>query len=94
VALPFIPLLGTIPTFVHLEKLTSEPFVDVWRILHARHGTNSYFFFGPTTHLLIRDASLVREILLTHSYVFDKPPIYAKLMGPLLGTSSLLLVAR
>ena len=45
----------------------------------------------PAVNVMVRDASLVREINITHAEAFEKPPFYMRVLGPLVGKTSLLL---
>jgi cytochrome P450 len=65
--------------------------LDPWKYLTRTYGANHYFFFGPTLHLRLNDASLIREVLTTHSYKFAKPSIVVNILRPLAGANSLLI---
>lgn len=87
----FVPLVGTMPLIARLVEESTEPFLGIWRYLRQQHGDLHYYFFGPSCNLMIRDASLVREITVTHANSFEKPPIYMRILGPLVGATSLII---
>lgn len=51
----------------------------------------SFLWFGPSIRLRISDAPLAREVLITHSYDFPKSDSMRTILGPILGSHSMLL---
>lgn len=88
----FIPLIGNVPELAKLRDKQHESFHETFAVWLARFGSPYVFYFGSSVRVVVSEPDLVREILSTHAYIFEKTTLIKNLLGPFLGKQSILLV--
>ena len=85
----WIPLVGDFLYILRLRERYTEAFHEGYMEWARKFGSVSLLYYGPSVRVLICEASLLRDALVTHGYAFVKPPM--ENFERMLGAHSLLL---